>query len=196
MAILTRAGRLTGGLLIAAVFAATSTVVAASASNLAPATGQRVDEYRLKAALIYAIAKFIDWPAETFSGPASPMNVCVLGADPFGSILDDTFKGHTVGGRTVTVRRVPDVDHGCHVLYVSRSERKRMSLIADELRVSSVLTISEEDGFRSVGGMIELFTDGERVRFSLNLKALEAARLKASARLRQIDQQQDGGERR
>ena len=56
--------------------------------------------------------------------------------------------------------------------------------------------MSEEDGFRSVGGMVELYSDGEKVRFSLNLKAFEAARLKPSARLRQIHDQQDGGDRR
>lgn len=191
------AGRqLTAGILLAAVFGATAAVVTATGSYLVSPTGQRVDEYRLKAALIYAIAKFVDWPADAFAGPTASMHVCSLGADPFGPALDDTFKGHTVGGRTVTVRRVTDVDAGCQVLFVSRSERKRMALIADALRSSAVLTVSEEDGFRSMGGMIELYSDGERIRFSLNLKAIEAARLKPSAKLLQIYRQQDGGERR
>ncbi len=196
MAILTKAMRLTGGCLLAAVFGATTTVVTAAGPYLASATEPRVDEYRLKAALIYAIAKFVDWPADVFAAPAAPMQVCVFGADPFGSILDDTFKGHTVGGHPVAIRRVTSIDAPCHVLFVSRSERKRMALITDQLRSSAVLTVSEEDGFRSVGGMIELYSDGEKVRFSLNLKAFEAARLKPSARLRQVHDQQDGGDRR
>lgn len=196
MAILKAAMRLTSGFLLAAVFVATTTVVTASGPYLASATGQRVDEYRLKAALIYAIAKFVDWPAETFAAPAAPMHVCVFGVDPFGPTLDDTFKGRTVGGHPVNIRRVTDIDPLCNVLFVSRSERKRMALITDQLRSSAVLTVSEEDGFRSVGGMIELYSDGEKVRFSLNLKAFEAARLKPSARLRQIHDQQDGGDRR
>lgn len=196
MAILTRALRLTGRLLVAAVFAATPTVVTASGPYLVSASGQRVDEYRLKAALIYAIAKFVDWPADVFAAPAAPMHVCVFGVDPFGSILDETFRGHTVGGHPVDIKRVTDIDPVCNVLFVSRSERKRMALITDQLRSSAVLTVSEEDGFRSVGGMIELYSDGEKVRFSLNLKAFETARLKPSARLRQIHDQQNGGGRR
>ncbi len=196
MAILMEATRPKAGFLIASVFAATTTVLAASGPNLVSAPGQRVDEYRLKAALIYAIARFVDWPADTFSAPTAPMHVCVFGADPFGATLDDTFKGHTVGGHPVTVRRVTDIDRICNVLFVSRSERKRMALVTDQLRSSAVLTVSEEDGFRSAGGMIELYGDGEKVRFSLNLKAFETARLKPSARLRQIHDQQDGGDRR
>lgn len=195
MAILTRARRLTGGLLLATVFAATSTVVTASGPYLVSATGQRVDEYRLKAALIYAIAKFVDWPDTAFAAPATPVHVCVLGTDPFGPTLDDTFNGHTVGGHPVTIKRVTDIDPVCNVLFVSRSERKRMTLITDQLRSSAVLTVSEEDGFRSSGGMVELYSDGDKVRFSLNLKAFEAARLKPRALLLQIHRQQGGGDR-
>jgi hypothetical protein len=187
--------RLTSGALLAAVFAASSTVVAAAGSNLVSATGQRVDEYRLKAALIYAIAKFVDWPDAVFAAPSTPVHVCVLGADPFGPALDDTFKGHTVGGHPVNIKRVTDIDPVCHVLFVSRSERKRMAFITDQLRSSAVLTVSEEDGFRSSGGMVELYSDGDKVRFSLNLKAFEAARLKPRALLLQIYHQQGGGDR-
>lgn len=196
MAILTRHRRLLGGFLAAALFATTTTVVTATGSYLVSPTGQRVDEYRLKAALIYAIAKFVYWPGETFAAPAAPMHLCVFGADPFGPTLDDTFKGHTVGGHPVNIRRVTDIEPVCNVLFVSRSERKRMALITDQLRSSAVLTVSEEDGFRSLGGMVELYSDGEKVRFSLNFKAIEAARLKLDARLVQISSQQDGGGRR
>jgi hypothetical protein len=124
------------------------------------------------------------------------MHVCVFGADPFGPTLDDTFKGHTVGGRPIAVRRITNLEPVCNVLFVSRSERKRMALITDQLRSSAVLTVSEEDGFRSLGGMVELYNDGEKVRFSLNFKAIEAARLRLDARLVDISNRQDGGDRR
>jgi hypothetical protein len=196
MAILTIRSRRWAGFLAAALFAATSTVATATGSNLVSPTGQRVDEYRLKAALIYAIARFVYWPGETFAAPGVPMHLCVLGADPFGPTLDNTFKGHTVGGHTVDIRRVTDIEPVCHVLFVSRSERKRMPLITDQLRSSAVLTVSEEDGFRSLGGMVELYSDGDKVRFSLNFKAIEAARLRLDARLVDIANRQDGGARR
>lgn len=146
----------------------------------------RADEYRVKAAIIYNLAKFVDWPPEAFSAPAAALNVCVLGVDPFGDVLDEAFRGHLVAGRGIVVRRLPDVQPGCHVVFISGSERKRLAVVADQLRTAGVLTVSEEEGFSSLGGMIELFTEGGRIRFNINIVALEGARLRASARLREI----------
>jgi len=95
----------------------------------------------------------------------------------------------TVGAARIALR-----DQGPAI--VSGSERKRMAVIADRLRTASVLTVSEEAGFAKLGGMIELFTDGDRVRFDLNIAALEGAHLHASARLREIASKHTSGSRR
>ena len=164
-----------------------------------PYTGsevQRADEYRVKAAMLFNFTRFIEWPAEVFSSPTTPLTVCVLGVDPFGGILEDALKGHSVGGRAIQIKRIADVEPGCHVVFISGSERKRMSVIADRLRTSGALTISEEEGFGTVGGMIELFTDGESVKFNIYTGALEQSRLRASARLIALAANQKHGGRR
>ena len=171
---------------LAAVTVAAATAVSAATAPPTEGIWQGADEYRVKAAIVYNLAKFVEWPPEVFASPSAPLNVCVLGVDPFGSALDDAFHGHMVGGRTVAVRRTTDVEPGCHVVFISGSEQKRMAAIADQLRAGSVLTISEQEGFASLGGMIELFTEGDRVRFAINIVALEGAHLRASARLREI----------
>src|SRR5436305_844080 len=48
-------------------------------------------EYAVKAAFVLNFAKFTEWPATAFSTAQSPMEVCVLGKDPFGKILDDVL---------------------------------------------------------------------------------------------------------
>jgi hypothetical protein len=166
-------------------------VSAAATAGAVPPAGSTIDsrgadEYRVKAAIVYNLAKFVDWPPETFASASAPLNVCVLGLDPFGSVLDEALHGHLVGGRTMEVRRITDPDAACHVLFISRSEQKRIPLITDQLKTQSILTISEQEGFAALGGMIELFTEGDRVRFAINIVALEGAHLRASARLREI----------
>jgi hypothetical protein len=145
-----------------------------------PVLAQSSDlESRVKAAFLFNFTKFVDWPAAAFDTPTSPLTICVLGADPFGNLLDDALQGRTVGGRPLTTRRIAEVEPGCHVLFVSTSERKRM-------RTSPVLTIGDadgEDGENGLGMMIELFTDGDRVRFNFHPKTVERAGLRASARL-------------
>jgi len=142
----------------------------------------RADEYRVKAAFLYNFAKFVDWPAEAFATPAAPLNVCILGVDPFGSALDQALQGH-VGNRAIVTRRLTEVEPGCHLVFISASERKRLALLADSLRALRVLTVSDAEGFGGLGGMIELFTEGESVRFNIYPSEVERAGLRASARL-------------
>jgi hypothetical protein len=141
------------------------------------------DEYRVKAAILFNLARFVEWPATAFPGPAAPLVICVVGTDPFGPVLDETLQGHTVGGRQTAVRRLPDVAAGCHVVFIASSEEKRVADILERLRGSSVLTLSELDGFTEQGGTIGLSTAGDRVRFDINASAAEAARLTVSARV-------------
>lgn len=143
----------------------------------------RPDEYGVKAAILYNLAKFVDWPTDAFADPAASLVICVLGVDPFGGVLDETVRGHGVGRRAVVAKRIVDVTTGCHVLFIASSERRRLPAIMDRLHTRSVLTISEADGFTEQGGMIGLATEGERVRFDINVDAAERARLKVSARL-------------
>jgi hypothetical protein len=148
-----------------------------------PLAIQRVDEYRLKAAVLYNLAKFVEWPDEAFADPTAPLVVCVLGVDPFGAALDDTLRGHSVGGHATVARRIADVTPGCHVLFVANSEAKRLPAILDRTRTSSVLIVGEASGFIDRGGMIGLATDDDRVRFEVNLAAADRAHLRISSRV-------------
>jgi len=171
-----RSGPTTIVLAIAAVIAAASIGGAAQQPS-------RAEEYRVKADILYNLAKFVDWPAEALPTPETPLANCVLGVDPFGSALDDEIKGRLVGGRTVAVRRSADVEPGCQVLFVSASEGKRTAEDLDQVSTTPVLTVGDGEGFSALGGMIELVTDGDRVRFEINTAAAEHARLRLSARL-------------
>jgi hypothetical protein len=157
--------------------------VATLTSSLYGQSIVRADEYRVKAAILYNLAKFIEWPDDVFGAQTDPLIVCVLGTDPFGPVLDQTLSGHLVGGRPITAKRVGEVTPACHMLFISTSEHKRLPVLVDELRGMSVLTVSDDEDFIAQGGMIGLVTEGERVRFAINSEAADHARLKVSARL-------------
>lgn len=154
---------------------------------------ERTGEYRLKAAILYNLTKFVDWPSGAFSGPDAPLTLCVLGDDPFGAALDDALRGRSVAGRPLVAKRVVSALSGCHLLFVSDSEHKRIGIITDQLRDASVLTVSEDDTFTKQGGMISLATEGELVRFFINGAATERAHLKVSARLMSMAARRPGG---
>jgi hypothetical protein len=147
------------------------------------ATTSRADEYRVKAAFLYNIARFVDWPSAAFADGGAPVVVCVLGVDPFGTALDDALQGRTVKGRPVTIRRSHDLATGCHVVFITFSEHKRVEDIIDRLGSTPVLSISEVDRFTQRGGIIGLTMEGAYVRFDINATAADRARLTMSARL-------------
>jgi hypothetical protein len=142
-----------------------------------------VDEYNVKAGILYHLAKFVEWPVEAFTTPAAPFAVCVLGVDPFGEVLDESLKGRQVAGRTFLVRRLAVPEEGCHILFIAASERRRLGSIPVPFGTAGVLTVGEEDGFTALGGIVEMVNEAGKVHFRINATAAERARLRVSARL-------------
>ena len=143
----------------------------------------RADEYRVKAAVVYNIARFVEWPSSAFAGQNEPVVVCVIGADPFGDVLEETLKGRTVLGRPVAVNRISDAVDGCHVAFIAYSEQKRVEDLLDRLGATPSLTVSDIERFTDRGGIVGLATEGHRVRFDVNVSAAEHAHLTVSARV-------------
>ena len=137
------------------------------------ALGQSANQYQVKAAFLYNFAKFIEWPPQSFKGPDDPIAICVVGLNPFGAMIEDTVRGKTLDGRAFVVRNVPNVQQtgGCHILFISSSERKQVQSILESIKTPGVLTVGEAEGFARNGGIINFKLDGGKVRFEVNLEA-------------------------
>lgn len=151
------------------------------------AAGQRdaTGEYEVKAAMLYNLTRFVEWPPSAYPGPQAPIQMCILGRDPFGSTLASIVLKQTVNGRPVMIRHSQN-DAGiraCHLLYISSSERKTVIQIFATLKGSSVLTVGEITQFAAHGGMIQFSLEEQQVRFDINLDAVARAGLKISSRL-------------
>jgi hypothetical protein len=142
------------------------------------------DEYQVKAAFLFNFAKFVKWPADAFSSADEPIGICILGQNPFGSVLEETVRGKVVANRTFVVLQNPDALHvsRCHIVFVSASEGKR-SFIFEDLKNKRVLTISETDGVNWGGGVIGLSLKDGRVRIEIDPAAVERAGLRISSKL-------------
>ena len=162
-----------------------STEFVVAASLLFPAAGQEIEEYQVKAAYLYNFAKFVEWPAQVFASPASPIVICVLGEDPFGGALQDVVRGKTASRRTLVVRTIPEFSgaKGCQILFIGSLEWKRNRLALGNLNGSGVLTVGEEPGFGSSGGIINFKLEAGRVRFEINVAAARQAPVQISSKL-------------
>ena len=142
-------------------------------------------EYQVKAAYLFNFAKFVEWPANTFSNAGAPLEICVIGLNPFGRGLEASIAGKTVGGRHIEISHKSDAvsARSCQIVFIAVSDKGQISLLLQQLNGASVLTVSDTSGFTGDGGMINFVLDGDRVSFEANLDAAEHAHLKISARL-------------
>ena len=144
-------------------------------------------EYEIKAAYLFTFARFVEWPARSDRDDSS-FTICVLGTDPFGAALDTTLADAVIRGRKVGARRItaPEAATGCHVVFVSASEERRMAATISSLTASGTLTVSDAPKFAERGGMIQFVTAANRVRFEINLASAREAGLTMSSELLRV----------
>jgi hypothetical protein len=145
-------------------------------------------EYEVKAAYLYNLGKFVEWPARTATTPPDPFSICVLGHDPFGATLDTLIANETINGKSIVVKRLPKSQDavGCNILFISSSEEGRLKDILSTLDKANVLTVSDMPQFTRHGGMIQFVLDNNRVRFEINLTSAEHAGLVLSSQLLKV----------
>jgi hypothetical protein len=148
-------------------------------------------ENELKTAFIYQIAKFIEWPSSS-----APLRLCVLGGNPFGTALE-TLRGKRINERKldVTLLDMSADIHECRVLFIATPAERHLERIAALSRGTGVLTIGDTEGLARRGAMINFFLENGKVRFEVNLEAVQQSGLKISSKLlslaRIVDTQQD-----
>ncbi len=146
---------------------------------------QTATEYQVKAAFLFNFAKFVEWPADAFPGAEAPLQICVLGQDPFDPDFEQAIAEKTVNGRRLAIVHPAGLGQAkaCQIIFVAASEGPRMREILRGLRGTGALTVGDAAGFARMGGIINFVLDDNRVRFEINLQAADRAHLKLSARL-------------
>jgi YfiR/HmsC-like len=142
-------------------------------------------EYQVKAAYLLNFTRYVEWPSQAFTDPKAPVTICVLGRDPFGSVLDATVVGRTTQGRSVSVRRIRSTSEvsGCHLVFISRETWRSQRDLPRTLHTLGLLTVGESGEFAQQGGVIGFIIQNETVRFVVNAEARDRAGLRISSRM-------------
>ena len=146
-------------------------------------------EYKIKAGYLYNFTKFISWPeneSETF-------NLCIIGKDPFGSIIDPIEK-RTVKNKPIRLYRFQSIAEAkyCHIIHFGGSNQHLSKIdlaLSGILTVGSIensLTVGETKKFSQAGGMFAFFLKEGKVKLLINQQALKKSNLEVSAKLMEI----------
>lgn len=136
-------------------------------------------EYLLKAAFLYNIAKFVEWP----DNENTTITVCLTN-DAFGATID-SITGKSVQGRPIAVKyaATPQSVRRCHMVFVDMQEGRRGAEFLEALAGEPILTICDQPDCAQRGVMINLQRRDEKIGLEMNLAAIQRTRLKLSSQL-------------
>lgn len=141
-------------------------------------------EYQVKAAFLYNFTRFIEWPDPPQGGH---FDLCVVGHDPFGELLDETLAGKHAQGRPLRIRRLAspaELDTACRIAFIDPALAASASDQA--LRWPGLLTLSETYEVACRAVMICFHLKATRVRFDIDLGLTRELGLMVSSRLLRV----------
>lgn len=142
-------------------------------------------EHEVKAVFLFNFAKYVEWPAGSFSDQKEPVIIGLIGKDPFGSAIFDVIQNKTVNGRGVLVKRFANIGEldKCHILFISSQSEGEVSVILKAAKKFNVLTVGELNGKGGAKLMINMVVEREKVRFDINPGIAQKSGLKISSQL-------------
>jgi YfiR/HmsC-like len=148
----------------------------------AHAADKREDQF--KAGYLLNFMKFVEWPAFI---PADSLTICFVGGSGIYDSLAADIDTKRVGERRLVARKLGDGTkiETCNALYVDAAANVDLATLVSSSQFP-ILTVSDSKSFATKGGMIELFTEKNRLRFRINADTAQGAGLRVSSNLLQL----------
>jgi len=145
-------------------------------------------EYQIKAAFLYNFAKYVEWPARSFPTTGAPIVIGAYCADEFGEVLKQIVRNRKIGGRGIAVKILasPAEAGSVHMVYVCGGPAAIWGAVVEALQRDAVLTVADLEEPGAPGGMIVFVLDGDKVRFTINMRKAGRAGLKVSDQLQKL----------
>ncbi len=142
---------------------------------------------RVKSAFLYNFIKYITFEQESNNKSFSAFNVCVLGDDPFGSVLDKMSR-RKAKGKNVLVKRMQNIElvDQCHLVYVSQSKEGSLNEVFAFVENKPIVTVSDIASFVDKGGVLGFVEVDNRIGIEVNLTNARRANVRISALLLEI----------
>ena len=150
-------------------------------------------EYKIKGVLLEKFVDFIDWPdGSDISDKSKPFVICVIGENPFVVVekgkkttedwINKLYSNKKINDKKVEVRTISETKdiQGCELLFISKSEKKKLNEIISIAKKNYVLTISDSAGFVKKGVHINFYVERGNPKFEVNETALRNSGFRAS----------------
>jgi hypothetical protein len=147
------------------------------------AAAERGEENEVKAAVIYNLLLFVQWPAQ--QAPAGNLKLCVLEEGALTKALRQ-HENKVVQGHSLQILRVgsaPTELDACAAVMVDTGSPEMLARLRLVARNRALLIMAEGPGALDRGAMIGIYGDGGRIGFDINLRAMKSSGLGASSKI-------------
>jgi hypothetical protein len=139
----------------------------------------------VKAAYLYKMLGYVDWPPASFAQDDAPQVIGVLGDDAVYAELLQIVAGRRVNSRAVVARRLVagDAVDDLHELFVGRGASANLAGWLPGLRGRPVLVVTDAPSGLTESSVLNFVLVDGHVRFEASIPAAERSGLKLSSRL-------------
>lgn len=145
------------------------------------------NESKLQAVYMYNFLKFVHWPDNGFSSIQDHYEICIIGKNPFGSLLD-SWKTKKINNKTINIsyssssKRIKK----CHMVFIGQTDNKSYINSLNDLQGRGILTVSANKKFAQRGGIIGFVMYKNRVRFNINRTIAQKKGLDINSKLLEL----------
>lgn len=142
------------------------------------------DEAEVKAAIVYNILLFVDWPTESAPAAGGVLQLCVGPASAMVSALKALHR-RPIKGMVLEVRDlpVPSEPQACHAVFIDAADRQRMAASIKAQRAGGALMLSDDADAPVDATAIVLQRVGNKIAFEVNMPAVRQSGVHLSSKL-------------
>ncbi len=150
---------------------------------------------RFKSLFVYNFTKNIAWPADYQTGD---LVITVLGNSPIYPELQKNVEKKQIENQTVQVNQATNLSSigKCNILYIPAQQSNLLGAAIKQLEGKPTVIVTEKSGLMSHGSDINIIQVDGKLQFEINLKQLNAKKLKASQSLSNLGIAYDGTNRK
>ena len=144
-------------------------------------------EQSIKAAYLYHLTKFVDWPKDHQHSIGETINLCVYGDSAFNQFLQH-IESRSAKGRPIKLIKLVDKkspESRCEIVYFSNKDQAEVELV-QAYNQQATLTVSEQPDFLDSQGMVAMVLINNHIRLQINHTLAKQAGINMSANLLEV----------
>lgn len=147
-------------------------------------------EYKIKAAYLFNLIKFVSWPsaAQSVMKAEKRTLICVFGHNPFANHLEK-LSHRKAKGRDIAIKYLAPQNstEQCNVVFISELNAETNPLLSKSQRQAPpLLTVGENADFVDQGGIVSLVVEDNNVKLQINLTQAKKMGFEVSGNLLEV----------